>query len=193
MQIVVNLLFYEVTNIFVYTLAIWCHVCRTKLYLRLTLEDRFLDVDGYGSNDTITDIAILIFSEELLYGACYVLLKSALMGTSLCSVLTIYKGVILLTILVGMCEGNFYVFTFKMNDRIHTICRHCVVEQVLKTIAREYSPAVIHYGKSCVQVGIVAKHRLHEVIVELIVFEESVVGFKEYVCTILIICFFCGI
>ena len=43
--------------------------------LRLTLEDWLLYVQGYGSNDTITDVAILILAIELLDGLGDMLLE----------------------------------------------------------------------------------------------------------------------
>ena len=118
MEIVIHLLLYEVTNIFIYADTLRRHHSRTQLNLRLTLEDRFLDIDGDSCNDTSTDIAILILIEELLDGSCDVLLKGTLMSTALSSMLSVDKRIILLTILISMSKGNLYVVTLKMDDRI---------------------------------------------------------------------------
>ena len=49
-------------------------------------------------------------------------------------------------------------------------------------------PAVIHDGQARVQIGIVAEHVLHDVILELIMKEECVVGLEEDIGTILVLC-----
>ena len=156
MQVVIDLLLYEVAYILIDTLAVRCHVGGAEFYLRLALEHRLFNVYGYGCHDAVAYVAILVFSEELLYGAGNMLLESALMGTALCCMLTVDKGVVLLTVLVGVGEGYLYVFALKVNDRIHHFGGHSVVKQVLESVTREYPAPVVHYGESCVQVGIVA-------------------------------------
>ena len=52
----------------------------------------------------------------------------------------------------------------------------------------EDAAPVIHNGESCVQVGVVAEHVLHDVILELIVEEERIVWLKEDIGTVLVLC-----
>ena len=83
MQVVVDLLLDEVAHIFINGLAVRSHLRRTQLDLRLTLEDRLLDIDGNSCHHTRSDVAILVFAEELLDGLGDMLLKGTLMGTTL--------------------------------------------------------------------------------------------------------------
>lgn len=114
------------------------------------------------------------------------LLECALMRATLRRMLTVDKAVILLAILVRMGEGYLYVLAFEVDNGIERVCRHRVDEQILQTIAALDATAIVHDRETAVEVGIVAEHRLHILIVEGIVLEQGVVGLKEDVSTILI-------
>ena len=51
----------------------------------------------------------------------------------------------------------------------------------------------MHDGQSCVQVGIVAEHVLHNIIVELVVDKQRVIGLEVDICTVLVVGGFCGV
>ena len=72
------------------------HVCRTELCLCLSLEVRFLDLDAYGSDDTLTDVLRV----EVLLCECLVEFLQCLgdtfphcckVGTSVACVLTVHE------------------------------------------------------------------------------------------------------
>ena len=86
-----------------------------------------------------------------------------------------------------MREGYLYVLALEMTDGIEGIVVHAVVEQVGKTIARVYSPSVEHDGKTGVQIGVVAQHGFYKLVSEFIVLEESRVGLKVDVSTVLVL------
>ena len=115
------------------------------------------------------------------------LLEGTLMGSALCGMLTVYKRVVLLTILVGMREGNLDILTFQMDNRVEGIVGHAVLQQILQTMPREDAPIVIHDGESRIQIGIVTEHILHDVILELIVQEQGVIGLEEDICAVLVL------
>ncbi len=93
MKVVVHFGLDEIAHKLVYThTTIWFHSERTEFDFGLRLELWFLHIDCNSSNDSRTDISIfIIFGEELLDGACNMLLESTLMSTSLDGVLTIYE------------------------------------------------------------------------------------------------------
>ena len=86
-----------------------------------------------------------------------------------------------------MREGNLDVFALKVNYRVKTVVRHVVVKQIFQTVARQYSAAVVHNCKAGVEVCVVAQHNLDEFAVKLIVLEQSVVGLKEDVRSVLVL------
>ena len=59
MQEVVHLSLYKVPNVLIHAHTIRAHGKRTELYLRLTLEHRFLHIYRYGGHNTIANVAIL--------------------------------------------------------------------------------------------------------------------------------------
>ena len=148
MQIVINLALYKVTNILVYGFTAWLHKRRAELYLGLRLENRLLNVDGYGRNNTVSNVCkLVVFVVELFDGARYVLFKSTLMRAALRGMLTVYKAVILFSILVGMGKSYLNIFAFNMNDGIKRVYGHIVNEQILQSVAAFYSASIIHNGK----------------------------------------------
>ena len=90
-EIVIHLGLDEVAHIFVDAHStIGHHRQRTELNLRLTLKHRFLYIDGNGSNDTISYIAIFeVLVIELLDGLGDMLLEGTLMSTALGGMLTV--------------------------------------------------------------------------------------------------------
>ena len=189
MQVVVHLLLDEVAHILIDGVAIRSHQCRAQLDFRLTLKDGFLHVDGNSSHDTRTDIAILVFAKELLDGLGNMLFESTLMRTTLRGVLTIDKGIVFFTILVGMGEGYLNILALQVDNGIEGVIGHAVFQQVLQSVAREDAATVVHDGKSCVQVGVVAQHVFHDVVLEPIVLEELgiIVGLEIDIGTILVL------
>ena len=191
MQVVVYFTLQEVAHILVNRFSTWSHLCAAKFYLCLAFKDRFLNIDGYGCHYAVPDVGIFIaFVEELLYGLSDMLLECALMRSTLRGMLSIDKRVVFFAILVGMCKGYLDVFSYNMNYRIQAIVGHIVVQQVFKSVAALYPSSVIHYGKSGIEIRIVSQHRFHNLSMEAVILEESVVGFEEYVCTVLVGCFF---
>ena len=61
-------------------------------------------------------------------------LESTLVSTSLGGVLTVDEGVIFFSVLSGVGEGYFDVFSFQVDDRVEAGCRHVVIQQVYKTV-----------------------------------------------------------
>ena len=164
------------------------HRERAKLDLGLALEHRLLDIQRDGCHDTCTDVAILeVLLEELLDGLGNMFLESTLVGSALRGVLTIDKRIVLLAILIGMGEGNLDILSLQMDDGIEGIGTHAVLEQVLQTTTAEDAATIIHNGETGVQIGIVAKHVLHDVIVELIVLEQRIIGLEVDIGAVLVV------
>ena len=109
------------------------------------------------------------------------LFERTLVGTALCGVLSVDKRVVFLTVLVGVGEGYLDVFALHVDNGVEHIDRHVVGQQVLQTVAADDALAIVHDGEALVQVGIVAKHRLDDIVVEAILLEKSlvVVGLEE--------------
>ena len=187
MQVVVHLLLDKVAHIFINADPVGSHGQGAQLDLRLTLEHRFLHIDGNGGHNTCADVSILVFVEELLDGTGDMLFKGTLVGTSLSGMLTIDEGIILLTILVRVCEGNLNVLTLQMDNGIEPVIGHTVAEQILQSMSGENATAVVHDGQSGVQIGIVAKHVFHDFIVKGVIQEQRIVGFEMNIGTILIL------
>ena len=85
-----------------------------------------------------------------------------------------------------MRKGHLNVLALQVDNGIEGIVGHAVAQQVFQSVARKDAPAVVHDGKTGVQVGIVAQHDLHNVVMELIVLEQRVVRFKIYVRAVLV-------
>ena len=142
-QIVVHFELHEVAYVLVYAFAFGCHLQRTELNLGLTLKHRLLNIDGYGCNQTVTNVGeLIVLAEKVLDGAGDVLLERALMSSALSGMLSVDKRVIFFAILIGMCEGYLYVFALHVNDRIKGVDGHCVGEQVGQSVARKDAMAV---------------------------------------------------
>ena len=190
MQEVIHFEFDEIAYEFIHAdSTIGFHSQRTQFDLRLRLELRFLDIDGYSCYNTRTDIAIfVVLIEEFLNCSGNVFFERALMSTTLDGVLTIYERMVLFAILlVGMCKGNLDVIAFQMHDIVKRSRIHRIYQQVFQTVSRYNSPAIIINFKSCVQVGVVAEHGLHKLWLELIIEEKRIVWLKLYKCSIFLV------
>ena len=97
------------------------------------------------------------------------LLKGTLMGASLCGVLSVYKAMVFLPILIGMGKGNLNIFCFNMHNGIQPLNRHRIGKQILQTVAAPYAATIIHDGQARIQIGIVAEHGLHDVGMKLVI------------------------
>ena len=190
-QIIVHLLFDEVSYIFINSIAIGSHLRRTQLNLRLTLKDRFFHIDCNSRYDTCTDVTIFIFAKELFNSLGDMFFESTLMGTALCGMLTIDKRVVFLTILIGVRKGHFDILTFQMDNRIEWVVGHAVLQQVFQAVTTENASPIIHNGQSCIQVGIVTQHVLHDVVVERILLEQRIVWLKKDIGTVLVLTVLC--
>ena len=179
-QVVVYLLLDEVAHILVHRDAVGAHGERSELDLRLAFEHRFLHVHRDGGHQAVADVSeFKVFSAVFLDGSGDVLLESTLVSAALRGMLTVDERVVLLAVLVGVRESNLYVLTFQVDDGIDALGGHLVVEQILQSVAAEDAPTVVHDGQTGVQIGVVAEHRLHDVVVETVVLEQRGVGFKE--------------
>ena len=187
-KIVVHLFLQKIAHILVDGLAaIGSHRGTAELDLRLTLEDGFLDIDGYSCHQAVANVAILVLTEEFLDGLGNVLLEGALMSSALRGVLTVDKGIVLLAILVGVGESHLDVLALHVDDVVETVIGHVVGKKILQTVAAQDATTIVHDGKARIEIGVVAKHRLHDVIVEAVVLEESVVGLEKDVGSVLIL------
>ena len=91
-QIVVYVLLDEVAHVFVDAFATRAHRERAQLDFGLTLEHRFLHVDGDSRHDTVSDIYIVeVLARIFLDGFGDVFLESTLVRTTLCGVLAVDK------------------------------------------------------------------------------------------------------
>ena len=134
-QEVVYFQFDEVAYVFVDCHTSGSHIGRAQFGFSLAFEDRFFYVDGDGCHQPVTNIGVIhVLVEELFDGAGDVFLEGTLMSTSLGSMLPVDEGVIFFSVLSGMCKSNFDVFSFQVDDRIESGCRHIVVQQVYQTV-----------------------------------------------------------
>ena len=188
MKIVVHFLLQEIAHIFIDGFStIRSHRRTSELDFRLTFKDRFLYIDGNSRHQSVADVAILILAVELLDGLGNMLLESTLMSTSLGSMLTIDEGIVFLAILIGMGKGYLNILTLHVDNIIETLIGHIVAQKVLQTMTAEDTATIVHDGETCIQISIVAEHRLHDVIMETVVLEERIVWFKKDESTILIL------
>ena len=65
-----------------------------------------------------------------------------------------------------------------MHNGIETVVGHIVVEKVLQSVAALYPAPVVHDGQAGIEIGVVAQHGLHNLVVEGIVLEKGVVGLE---------------
>ena len=188
MQVVIHLGLDEVAHIFVHAHPIRTHGQGAQFDLRLTLEHRLLHIHCDGRHDTVTDIGIFeVLTRKLLDGTRNMLLEGTLVRTALGGMLTVDERVVFLAILVGMGEGNLDILPFEMDDGVDALGGHVIVQQILQAITTQNAPAVIHDGKTRVQIRIVAEHNLHDIIMELVVLEQGIIRLEEDIGTILIL------
>jgi hypothetical protein len=80
-----------------------------------------------------------------------------LVRPALGGVLTIHKGIVFLTILVGMRESNLNILTLQVNDFVQSIGSHIVLQQVFQAMARKNLLTIIDKGKTRVQVSVISE------------------------------------
>ena len=149
------------------------HVFRAEFDFRLGLEDGFFDVNGYRSNNTVTDVSeFLVLIEKLLDGSSDGLAVSGLVRTTLNGVLSVDEGIILVSGLIGMGQGNFDIFAGDVNNRIEGVGGHALSEQVKQAVFGDELFAVIDEGEAGVEVCVVTQHGLDILIAESIVGKE---------------------
>ncbi len=188
-QIVVHLAFHEVAHELVYRdAALGRRALRAQLHLGLTLEKGFLNIDADGSHHAVAYVGIfVVLSRIILDGFCHIFLEGCLMRAAQCCMLTVDEAVVFLAVLLRVGEGNLYVLARKMDDGIERLVVHAVVQQVAQSFAREDAPAVEQDGETRVQISVVAQHRLHKLVVELVVLEKGGVGFEIDVRAVLLL------
>ena len=142
MEIVVHLFFDEIPHKFIDTHAtkrkrlaifilIGSHGERAEFDFCLRFKHRFYHANGDSSHKTITHILNFIVLTEILFDrACDVFLKSTLVRTTLCGVLTIDERVIFLAILSSVRKSYVDILTFQVDDRIKSLRSHIVGEEV---------------------------------------------------------------
>ena len=182
MEIIVDVCLDEITHVLVDGFAVGCHLGGTELDLRLRLEDRFLDVHGDSRHQSVADVTVFVFAEELLDRPRDMLFEGRLVRAALRGMLPVHERIVFLSVLVGMCEGYFNVLSFHVDDGIQRVYGHVVRQEVLQSMPAEDTPSVVHDGQSRIQVSVVAEHLLHDVIMETVVLEERIVRFKVDVC-----------
>ena len=128
MKIVIYLIFYEITDIFINRNTFWRHLIGAQLYLCLRLKDRLLYIHSNSSNKAITNVSIFVFSKVLFYCSCYMFLECRLVCTTLCGMLAINKGIVFLTILVCMRKGYLYILPLHVDNRIKRLTCHLVFQ-----------------------------------------------------------------
>ena len=146
-EIVVNVLFDEVADVFVHVHAgeregisvrvfLGRHHGGVELNLRLTLEHWFDDAHGDGAHQAVAHVLnVEVLPEIFLYGACDVLLERTLMRPALRGVLAVDEGVVFLAVLRRVGEGDVYAVARQVDDGVERRRRHVVVQKVFKSAA----------------------------------------------------------
>ena len=93
-QVVIDLLLDEVADILVDAVTAWSHLCGAQLDLGLTFKDWFLYVDGDGGNQSVANVAILVFAKKLFDGPGNMFLEGTLVSSAPSGMLTADKGVV---------------------------------------------------------------------------------------------------
>ena len=188
MQVVVDLLLHEVTDKLVYAdSAFGGDGLGAQLDFGLALEHGFLDVNADGGYNAVADVHILIsLAAELLDDLGDVFLEGCLMGASQGGVLSVDKGVVLLSVLVAVGEGYLYVLALQVDDVVERVAGHAVGQQVAQSVAAEDAVAVEENGEAGVEIGVVAEHGFYELLPEGVVLEKRVVGLEEDIRAVLL-------
>src|SRR5690606_18903634 len=108
------------------------------------------------------------------------LTKSSLMCSTLSGMLTVYERIIFFAVSVGVGNGNFYVFFFKMNDRIEFLIRKILLQKIVQTsLGKKFFPIEIN-GQASVEIGIIPQHSFHILKTVAIIVKNSIIGNKCY-------------
>ena len=149
------------------------HGERAEFDFRLALKHRLYHAHGNRRHEAVAHVLhVEVLVEIFLDGAGNVLLERALVRAALRGVLPVYERVVFLAILRRVGEGNVYALAFEVHDGVKPGGGHIVGEQVFEAVAADDAAAVVIDGKSRVEVGVVAEHRLHKLAAEAEVAEE---------------------
>ena len=194
-QVVVHLALDEVADEFVYgNAAVGDGGERSELHLGLALEERLLDVDGDGGNETVTDVGEIVrFAGVVANDFGDIFFKCGLMGAAQCCVLSVDEAVVFLAVLFGVGEGDFNILAAQVDDGVEGLVVHAVVEQIGESFSGDDAASAQHDGQAGVQVGVVAQHRFHELVTEFVVLKERVVGLEENVSAVFFLSLFCNV
>lgn len=102
--------------------------------------------------------------------------------------LSVYKRIIFLSVLVGVGENNLDVLAAQMYYGIERIIGHVFSEQIKQTVAGIVFASVIEELQPGVEIGVVVDHCLDEFLIEPVVLEkhrvrsESDQGAVGFVC-----------
>ena len=145
MQVVIQLQTYEIIDELIDAHATGrTHVFRSEFDFRLTLEYRFLYVNGNRSDNTVTDVGeLLVLIKELLDCTSYRFAISRLVGTALDCMLTIDERVVFIAVLISMGQRDLNIFAYDVNDRIERIDGHILRQQVEQTVLAHEAFAII--------------------------------------------------
>ncbi len=102
----------------------------------------------------------------------YTFLECRLVGSSVGCVLSVYIGVVLLTVAVCMCECKFKMLVFEADKRIEPAVTKSLFNKVHKTVLRPDYLLVEVEGKAFVEVGIVPKPLCYELLVVCVFTED---------------------
>ena len=112
------------------------HIIRAEFGLCLAFEHWLFHIQGYGSYNTVTDIGkLLVLVVEFLDGTGNVFFQCTLMGTPLSGMLTVDKRIIFFSVLIGMCESYFNVFTFQVYYFVQPFGSHIILQQIFESMA----------------------------------------------------------
>ena len=98
------------------------------------------------------------------------------MSAALGSVLAVDKGVELLAHLRCMGDDHLDVVALEVHGLVERVVGHVLLHQVEQAVARVVALAVVDEREASVEEGVVFHHCLDNVVVELVVFENRIVG-----------------
>ena len=179
MQVIIEFALYEIVYKLIHGDGILSqrHILRAQFHLRLTLESRFLHVDGNGSHYAVSDIAQLhVFLEKLLYRLAESLSVGSLMGAAEGGMLAVDKRVILLAGLIRVRKRNLDILALQMNDRIKRLSGHVLPQEVHQTVFGMKLHPVVFDGEAGIEVGVIAQERLDILASELIILKKALAG-----------------
>src|SRR5688500_16207212 len=98
------------------------------------------------------------------------------MSSTLRSILSIDKRIILLPIMLAVCDCDFNVFTFQMNNGIpDSFTGGFTIEQIKQAIFGMKNAAVIFYPQSCIEPCVVPQLLLYKFILIIKILEDGLI------------------